>query len=157
MQEEHFSSTHYLNCWLWWNVNVLSNVLYERFFEVRNNIVTESAVEVCWNTVNNLKFTSSPVETPRLLCHLWTPIAQTWGCLKYIEVICESRQKRFVVIGSVVYFVTYFGQVGHLQVTYEMFWRKLWTISTIKRNEAWLLHKIFLMYKVMLHKCLVPV
>lgn len=47
------------------------------------------------------------------------------GCMKYIEVIRESRQKTFVVIGGVLYFVTCFGQVGHPQVIYEMLWRKL--------------------------------
>ena len=54
-------------------------------------------------------------------------VCTTWACMKCIEVICESRQKRFVFIGGVVYFVTCFGQVVHLQVTYmyEMLWRKL--------------------------------
>ena len=152
MQGEHFSSTHYLNGWLWWNINVLSNVLYERSFEVRNNIVTESAIEVCWNRVTNLKFISSLAENIRILCYLSTPIAQTWGCMKCIELIRESRQKRFFVIGGLVYFVTCFGQVGHLQVTYEMLWRKLWTVSTIKRNETSFLNNIFLTYKIMLQK-----
>jgi hypothetical protein len=79
MQGGHFSSTHYLIGWLWWNINVLSNILYERSFEVRNNIVTESANEVCWNTVNNSKFISSLAESTRLLCYFWTPITQMWG------------------------------------------------------------------------------
>jgi hypothetical protein len=155
MQEGHVSSTHYLNDWLWWNINVLSNVLYERSFEARNNIVTESAIETCWNTVNNLKCISSLAENTRLLFYLWKLNAQTWGGGRLHEAYWSNTwvtTKRLVVVGGVVYFVTCFGQVYHLQVTCESLWRKLWTGSTIKRNEASFLNQIFLLYKVMLQK-----
>jgi lantibiotic modifying enzyme len=62
--------------------------------------------------------------------------------------------KNFIVIRDLMYFTICFGQFGHLQVLhtmYEVLGRKLSAESTIKRNTMSFLHKIVIIYKVMLY------